>query len=116
MFPIRIHTLHRLAAGATRGQDQPASDRTVRKETHSMSVITMAEDKLAISGGPAAGRGLAPAPWPPVDEQTEKRLVEVYRSRAWSFGGPVETSFAQKYAEYHGAKHGILMVNGTVTL
>jgi dTDP-4-amino-4,6-dideoxygalactose transaminase len=51
-----------------------------------------------------------------VDDATAARLVEVYRSRAWSFDKPVERALSKRFAEMHGARHGIVMANGTVTL
>lgn len=75
-----------------------------------------ATDRLAIAGGQPVAPGLICPPWPPTDEKTERRLVEIYRGRAWSFGGAAERAFAQNFANYHGAKHGIFMANGTVTL
>ena len=54
--------------------------------------------------------------WPETNEATAQRLREVYFSRRWSFDSQAEKDFAQAYAEYHDAKHGIFMVNGTVTL
>lgn len=54
--------------------------------------------------------------WPPVDESTAKRLQEVYYSRRWTAFDEPESSFASSFAAYHDARHGIFMVNGTVTL
>lgn len=54
--------------------------------------------------------------WPPVSEKTADRLREVYLSRQWSFNSPAEQEFERAFADYHGAKHGIFMVNGTATL
>ena len=56
------------------------------------------------------------AQWPPVSEKTAEHLRELYFSRAWSFNSPTEQEFEKAFAEYHGAKHGIFMSNGTVTL
>ena len=73
--------------------------------------------KLALLGGKAIHTEPWAAPaWPPVSDTTAERLKEVYYSRKWSFNGPVEQEFAQAFADYHGAKHGIFMANGTVTL
>jgi L-glutamine:2-deoxy-scyllo-inosose/3-amino-2,3-dideoxy-scyllo-inosose aminotransferase len=80
------------------------------------TTMTMSGTGLALTGGSKAGEGIVAPAWPPIDDATANRLVEVYRSRQWSFGGEVEKSFAKNYAAYHGAKHGIFMVNGTVTL
>lgn len=54
--------------------------------------------------------------WPPRNTETENRLKELYWSGSWSFNSSAEQSFEQNFAAYHGAKYGIFMVNGTVTL
>ncbi|MBS3762276.1 MAG: DegT/DnrJ/EryC1/StrS family aminotransferase [Planctomycetes bacterium] len=73
--------------------------------------------KLAINGGkPISETPLKPESWPPVSEETAERMKELYLSREWSFHSPAEQEFARAYADYHGAKHGIFMVNGTVTI
>jgi len=77
----------------------------------------MTAGKLAICGGtPVCKDGLSSPPWPPVTEKTAQRLMEVYRSRQWSFNSPAEQEFQRAYADYHDAKHGIFMSNGTTTL
>ncbi len=73
--------------------------------------------QLAILGGlPVVKQPLSAPPWPPVSEQTAARLREIYLSRQWSFNSPTEQAFERAFADYHGAKHGIFMTNGTVTL
>lgn len=54
--------------------------------------------------------------WPPVDSTTAQRLQDVYYSREWTAFHDVEHRFAQDFADYHGAKYGVFMINGTVTL
>ena len=49
-------------------------------------------------------------------ESTADKVRELYLSRAWSFNSPTEQAFENEYAAYHGAKYGVLMSNGTVTL
>ena len=76
------------------------------------------EKKLAVNGGtplfkPEEYRTEA---WPPVREATADRIRELYLSRAWSFNSATEQAFENEFAAYHGAKYGILMSNGTVTL
>ena len=75
-------------------------------------------NKLAIDGGSKAfDKAKTPVPgWPPVYPETEKLLIEIYRSQAWSFNGKYELQFDDEFAKYHDAKSGIFMVNGTVTL
>ncbi|MFA6292041.1 MAG: DegT/DnrJ/EryC1/StrS family aminotransferase [Victivallales bacterium] len=73
--------------------------------------------KLALLGGkPVSETRIAGIPWPPTSEKTGDKLKELYLSRNWSFNSPSEQEFEKAYAGYHGAKHGIFMVNGTVTL
>ena len=74
--------------------------------------------KLASCGGTSlfkAGDYLI-EPWPPVKESTADKVRELYLSRAWSFNSPTEQAFENEYAAYHGAKYGVMMSNGTVTL
>ena len=54
--------------------------------------------------------------WPPRDEETAEALKKVYMDGFWSFNSPSELEFEQAFAEYHGAKYGIFMANGTTTL
>ncbi len=55
--------------------------------------------------------------YPTVDPETAKELSELYlNTRAWSYYGAHELQFAKDFARYHGAKYGIFMANGTVTL
>mgnify|MGYP001080748256 CR=1 FL=1 len=54
--------------------------------------------------------------WPPIKESTGDKLKELYLSRKWTAFDSLEGEFAQAFAKYHGAKYGIFMVNGTVTL
>ncbi len=71
---------------------------------------------LALLGGKPVFSKPVAAPWPPVDSATERDLAAIYRSGKWSFNGQREQAFAKQFAKYHGAKHGIIMANGTVTL
>jgi len=68
------------------------------------------------AGTPVMNKMIEPMQWPPISETTGDKLKELYLSREWSFNCPAEQEFAQAYADYHGAKHGIFMSNGTVTL
>ncbi len=73
--------------------------------------------KLALFGGTPVIEGNLELPaWPPVSETTGKKLLEVYMSGQWSFNSRTEQDFEKEFAEFQGAKHGIFMVNGTVTL
>lgn len=72
---------------------------------------------LALLGGERLFReDIVPMEWPPTDEETAQRLLEVYRSRNWSFGGPEELAFNEEFAKFHDAAYGVSMANGTVTL
>ncbi len=76
-------------------------------------------EKLAIEGGKQSVTDAvkqALKPWPPVYPKTAERLKDIYLSRKWSFNSECEQEFSRKFAAYCGAKHGIFMVNGTVTL
>ena len=79
----------------------------------------MKNGTLAINGGKKAVSDdvkKALKSWPPVYPETAERLKEIYMSGKWSFNGECEREFSTKFAKYCGAKHGIFMVNGTVTL
>ncbi|OQA82747.1 MAG: L-glutamine:2-deoxy-scyllo-inosose aminotransferase [Lentisphaerae bacterium ADurb.Bin242] len=73
--------------------------------------------KLAIDGGKKIFEVPAAIPaWPPVYPETAEKLKEIYLSHSWSFYGPQEVLFNEKFAQYTGAGHSIMMANGTVTL
>lgn len=74
--------------------------------------------ELAINGGtPVRPQGY-PA-WPVWDEREIEAVTRVVRSGEW--GGYPEpgvhaAAFEERFAEYQGAAHGVLMVNGTITM
>jgi len=72
--------------------------------------------KLALFGGTPVSENICPQPWPPISESTGDKLKELYLSRQWSFNSQAEQDFEAAFAKCHGAKHGIFMINGTVTL
>jgi dTDP-4-amino-4,6-dideoxygalactose transaminase len=78
--------------------------------------MTMAE--LAISGGtPVRPQGY-PA-WPVWDQTEIEAVTSVVRSGEW--GGYPEpgvhaAAFEERFSAYQGASHGVLMVNGTITM
>lgn len=79
----------------------------------------MKSEKLAIDGGVKAVSDEVKKvlkPWPIVYPETVERLKTIYMSGKWSFNGSVEQEFTSNFAKFCGAKHGIFMVNGTVTL
>jgi dTDP-4-amino-4,6-dideoxygalactose transaminase len=71
---------------------------------------------LAILGGqPVRTRPFTP--WPIFGEPEEKRLLRTLRRGKWGkLHGPEVAEFEQRFAAMHGAKHGIGVVNGTVSL
>lgn len=73
---------------------------------------------LAINGGPPVRS--APYPdWPAPDAEYEDAVLTVVRSGQWGGfpePGPNAEAFEAAFAEYQGARHGVLMVNGTVTM
>ncbi len=72
---------------------------------------------LALLGGkPVSKEPLSAPAWPPLSDRTAARLRDIYLSRQWSFNSSVEQEFERAFADYHGARHGIFMANGTVTL
>src|SRR5688572_3820656 len=55
--------------------------------------------------------------WPVFGKPEEKRLLRVLRSGKWGrLHGPEVAEFEQRFAVMHGCKHGIAVVNGTVSL
>ena len=76
--------------------------------------------KLALKGGSREAerlRELVPR-WPIYDEEDERAVVEVIRSRRWCrlYLGSKAEMFEKMFAEYHQAKYGIAVANGTVAL
>jgi dTDP-4-amino-4,6-dideoxygalactose transaminase len=74
--------------------------------------------ELAINGGAPVRSDPYPA-WPAADDDDVDAVVRVVRSGEW--GGFPEpgvnaAAFEESFAEYQGARHGILMTNGTVTM
>ena len=71
---------------------------------------------LALFGG----RPIRTAPfpiWPIYGREEEQALLRALRSGDWgTLSGKQVTTFEQRFAEYHGAKHGIGVANGTVSL
>jgi dTDP-4-amino-4,6-dideoxygalactose transaminase len=74
--------------------------------------------KLALFGGqPVFEEPIDPRKfWPPVDAVTAENLQALYLSRCWTAFDETEGIFAQAFADHHGARHGVFMMNGTVTL
>jgi dTDP-4-amino-4,6-dideoxygalactose transaminase len=74
--------------------------------------------ELALGGGaPVRPQGY-PA-WPVHDERDVEAVAEVVRSGRWGGfpePGPLAAEFAGRFAAYQGSRHGVVMVNGTVTM
>ena len=75
-------------------------------------------NELALNGGTPVRSNPYPS-WPSGDDREIDAVADVIRSGDWGgypepgrYGGRFETSFA----EYQGAKHGVLMSNGTITM
>jgi dTDP-4-amino-4,6-dideoxygalactose transaminase len=74
--------------------------------------------ELAINGGTPVRSTDYPA-WPVVDDEVVAAVTDVVRSGEW--GGFPEpgvngAAFEEAFAAYQGAAHGVLMMNGTVTM
>jgi dTDP-4-amino-4,6-dideoxygalactose transaminase len=74
--------------------------------------------QLAVTGGtPVRTQGYSR--WPIWDEREVEAVTATVRSGRWGGypePGPRAAAFASAFAEFHGAKHGICMANGTITL
>jgi dTDP-4-amino-4,6-dideoxygalactose transaminase len=74
--------------------------------------------ELAVGGGaPVRPQGY-PA-WPVHDEREVQTVAEVVRGGRWGGfpePGPLADEFAARFAAYQGSRHGVVMVNGTVTM
>src|SRR3954469_25720917 len=72
--------------------------------------------ELAILGGNPV-RAKPFAKWPIHDEAEEQAVLRVLHSGKWGkLEGTEVATFEKGFAEYHQAKHGIAVVNGTVSL
>ena len=73
---------------------------------------------LAINGGTRVRSEPYPA-WPQVDQRDADAVANVVLNGqigGWPEPGPRSAEFAARFAGYQGASHGIVMVNGTVTM
>src|SRR5215831_17580485 len=72
--------------------------------------------QLALLGGRKAKTKPFPE-WPMYDEKERRALGEVLESRVWwRTPGTKTLEFEKAFAEYHGARHGIAVTNGTAAL
>lgn len=72
--------------------------------------------ELALFGGPKTKQKPFPL-WPQYDDNERRALNEVLESRVWWRTPATKTlEFEKAFAEYHGARHGIAVTNGTAAL
>ena len=72
--------------------------------------------ELALFGGSKAKQKQFPL-WPQYDDRERRVLEEVLESRVWwRTPGTKTLEFEKAFAEYHGARHGIAVTNGTAAL
>lgn len=73
-------------------------------------------DTLAVDGGMPVRTEPFPS-WPVFDKREERLLLEVLHSGKWGeLAGDKVTTFAQRFAEYQGAKYGVCVPNGTMAI
>ena len=73
-------------------------------------------ETLAIHGGTPVRTEPFPS-WPVFGDEEERRLIAALRSGKWGkIDGDEVRQFEKRFAEYHQAKHGIGVVNGTTGL
>ncbi len=74
--------------------------------------------ELAINGGSPL-RNVLDNPWPkwPIWDEAEKAaLNEVLESGIWSYNGPKERAFIDRWAHFCGTRFALAAANGTITL
>ena len=72
--------------------------------------------ELALFGGNKTKQKPFPL-WPQYDDNERRALNEVLESRVWwRTPGTKTLEFEKAFAEYHGARHGIAVTNGTAAL
>jgi dTDP-4-amino-4,6-dideoxygalactose transaminase len=91
----------------------PASN-TANTEGSTTVRSGIAKGELALFGGTAD----APAfpVWPQSGPEEEAGLLEVLRSGEWGGYNPAIPALEEKFATRHGARYGIAMANGTLSL
>jgi dTDP-4-amino-4,6-dideoxygalactose transaminase len=78
--------------------------------------MTSVSDTPAVLGG-APVRAVDYPSWPVWDDDERTRLLGVLDAGGWWQGnGDVAATFARNFADYHGARFGLAMTNGTHTL
>ncbi len=74
----------------------------------------VAETELALFGGPPTAPGFPN--WPQFGIEEETGLLEVLHSGEWGGYNPKIATLEAKFADRHGARYGIAMANGTLSL
>jgi dTDP-4-amino-4,6-dideoxygalactose transaminase len=72
-------------------------------------------EPLAIHGGPPAVT-IPPPVWPELDERDRQALLDVLESRVWGGYHPSVGELERRMASAHGARFGIAVANGTLSL
>ncbi|MCC6443526.1 MAG: DegT/DnrJ/EryC1/StrS family aminotransferase [Armatimonadetes bacterium] len=75
--------------------------------------------KLAIHSGPQAAEGLREFAWPKLRPEDEAAVLKALRDNYWGGIGDENlpnTLFEKGFAEYHDARYGVAVANGTVSL
>jgi L-glutamine:2-deoxy-scyllo-inosose/3-amino-2,3-dideoxy-scyllo-inosose aminotransferase len=75
----------------------------------------MSHDKLAIRGGTPV-RTTPFTAWPIYGEEEKRALIDTLESGIWSHVGPRDLQFSKDFAAFQGARHGISVANGSVSL
>lgn len=70
---------------------------------------------LALAGGSPVRSSPFPS-WPVWDRREERMLLEVLHSGVWGIGGSKVTELETRFAELHGASHGVAVFNATTAL
>lgn len=77
---------------------------------------TLTGDRPAILGGPPVRSADYPS-WPAWDDRERALLNQVLDAGGWWQGdGSVARDFANRFAAYHSARHGLALTNGTHTI
>lgn len=72
-------------------------------------------EDLALHGGSPAVTTASPM-WPEIDESDRRALIDVLESRVWGGYHPSVAELERRLASVHGARFGIAVANGTVSL
>ncbi|MDQ3686787.1 MAG: DegT/DnrJ/EryC1/StrS family aminotransferase [Acidobacteriota bacterium] len=79
------------------------------------SLTRRTEERLALLGG-APVLAEEPPAWPFFDESDRRALLDVLESRVWGGYHEAVGELERRFADFHGARYGIAMANGTMSL